>query len=215
VCLRAEGDLDASASAVLDIYRMSDVQQIRDYNPSYDEGCDLVTFDESGDNTKVSWCLSKGLRHVLSPREFITRVRYLRTSDGAVAVLSEGLSSHERAPKLRRSSVRARIVTAVQLVSPLGHGRCHFTSIAQIDPGGTLPAWFANTFARRDAPRALVRLEAAAQEATRRAAASTRQKGWGGPSGTFSGKRAAGEEDAEEEAAIHVHEQVREVSESR
>jgi len=166
VCLRAEGDLDASAEAILDIFRGTDVKVIRDYNPSYDEGRDIVTFAETGDDTKVSWAVSKGIRPLVRPREFITRVRYVRTPEGAVAVISDGLQSHERAPSLRSSSVRASIITAVQLVAPRGEAKCHFTSVAQVDPGGALPAWFTNTLARRDAPRALLRLEAAAQKAT-------------------------------------------------
>ena len=38
----------------------------------------------------------------------------------SVAVISDGLQSHERAPSLRSSSVRASIITAVQLVAPRG-----------------------------------------------------------------------------------------------
>ena len=161
------------------MYQRDDVDLIRDYNPSYDDGYDIVTFAETGDDTKVSWCASKGM-FPISPREFITRVRYLRTEDGAVAVLSEGLKSHERAPQLRPGSVRACIKTAVQLVAPRGDGKCYFTSIAQVDPGGTLPAWFTNTFARRDAPRALLRLEAAAQRTMTRKPSRGTERSWAG-----------------------------------
>ena len=141
VCLRAEGELDASAEAVLDVFRSDDIRLIQDYNPTYDEGCDLVSFDESGDDTKLSWAVSKGV-YPVRPREFITRTRYLRTRTGEVAVLSEGLASHERAPQLRASSVRARIVTAVQLVTPVADGRCYFTSIAQVHQTPRAPPRF-------------------------------------------------------------------------
>ena len=72
----------------------------------------------------------------------------------------------------------------MQLVAPLGEHHCYFTSIAQVEPGGSLPPWFTNSFARRYAPRALLRLEAAAQRAApRRHALSAkpsplRLRGW-------------------------------------
>ncbi|KAL3896652.1 MAG: hypothetical protein SGPRY_013225, partial [Prymnesium sp.] len=103
IFVRAEGDLHAPVDAVLDVYRDSDVQVIRDYNPSYEDGYDLVSFDETNQRYKVSWAVSKSIFPV-SAREFITEVRYVSMPNGGVAVLSEGLRSHKRAPKPRAHS---------------------------------------------------------------------------------------------------------------
>jgi len=162
LCIRAEGDLNAPMNVVLEIFRKTDIKLIRDYNPSYDDGRDIVPFSELGNGHKISWAVSKAIFPVC-PREFITDVRYLRMPDGAIAVLSEGLESHDRAPTLRPSSVRGRVITAIQLVAPLGERRCRFISVAQVDLGGAVPAWLTNSIARRDAPFALRRLEAAAK----------------------------------------------------
>jgi len=157
VCIRAEGTLHAPAPVVLDLFRSSDVQLIRSFNPMYDTGHDLEPL--GGGNSKVSWCASKAV-FPLKARDFVTRVRYVASPGDGVAVISEGVRSHPRAP---RGYVRGRVVTGLQVITPLSAERCRFTTVSRVDPGGAMPAWLSNLIAKRDAPAYLLRLEKAAQ----------------------------------------------------
>ena len=158
VCIRAEGTLDAPAPVVLELFRSTDESLIRSFNPMFDSGHDLEPLARKG-NSKVSWACSKAV-FPLKARDFVTRVRYVASPGDGIAIISEGLSSHPDAP---RGYVRARVVTGLQVITPLGDKRCRFTTVSRVDPGGAMPAWLSNTIAKRDAPNYLLRLEKAAQ----------------------------------------------------
>ena len=157
VCIRAEGTLQAPANVVLELFRSTDEPLIRSFNPMYDRGHALEPLE--GGNTKVSWACSKAV-FPLKARDFVTKVRYVARPDDGILVISEGLGSHPKAP---RGFVRARVVTGLQEITPLGATRCRFTTVSRVDPGGAMPAWLSNVIAKRDAPAYLLRLEKAAQ----------------------------------------------------
>jgi len=165
VMMKAEAILNVSAQWALHCYATNDDRLIKSYNPQYAEGCDLE--GGSAMRGKISWALSHNVGPVAA-RDFITRVRYVHLEDGSVACLSEGLHSHPKAPQPARRVIRGRIITAVQLVTPLPDDKCRFVSVCHCDPGGHIPSYLTNLLAKRDAPRYLLRLQQAAAAESRR-----------------------------------------------
>ena len=113
MCIKAEGVLHAPARVILELFRSTDESLIRSFNPMFDKGHDLEPLTKVS-NTKVSWACSKAV-FPLKARDFVTRVKYVASPGDGIAIISEGLGSHPRAP---RGYVRARIMTGVQCAAP-------------------------------------------------------------------------------------------------
>ncbi|GAB5362225.1 hypothetical protein AAMO2058_000780000 [Amorphochlora amoebiformis] len=156
--IRGKGILKVPADSVLKLFRCSEPSKIREFNPMYADGCDVMKVDG---HTKISWSKTHGVPFI-SPRDFVTFVQLLRTRKGEILILNQS-TDHPSHPPGKGGCVRGKMLLGVNAVKPKGVQECEFTFVQQVDTGGALPAWLMNRLMVSDSVSFVKRIEKAAK----------------------------------------------------
>lgn len=142
-CVRATGVLHASVEDVAELFEGN--TRVAEYNKYYKEGRDLEHLSNA---TKVVWAASPPL-FCFKARDYCTIVHYRKERDGTVIVLNRAAEHHLAPPSDRY--VRAEVLMGASIIQPVkgDPGKCVFTTIAQINPGGLVPPFLVNKLCAR------------------------------------------------------------------
>jgi len=157
--IRGRGVLKADADSVLRLFQSSSVSKIKEFNPMYANGKDLVKING---HTKISWSKTHSAPFV-APRDFVTFVQMLRTRQGDIIILNKS-TDHPDCPRGLNGCVRGTMYLGANCVRPgKNKGECEFTFVQHVDVGGSVPAWVMNKVMLSDSVSFVKRVEKAAQ----------------------------------------------------
>jgi len=173
VCVKSFGEINAPSDVVFQMF--VDKLKVKEYNEHIIAMKDCVEFPKSTNImtgitswTKFTWSSTPSYGP-FKPRDFFSVVHFRKLPNGSYLILNRP-AYHSSVNKIISSSkekyLRATILLAGNIITPIGKNRSKLTMIAHVNPGGGCDtkagAFFANKLCAAAPPAFIRKLEAAA-----------------------------------------------------
>mmetsp|Transcript_1798 Transcript_1798/g.2505 ORF Transcript_1798/g.2505 Transcript_1798/m.2505 type:complete len:270 (+) Transcript_1798:215-1024(+) len=184
VCIKSFGEIDAPPDIVFQMF--VDKRKVKEYNEHIVSMKDCKEFPKSTNImtgvttwTKFTWSSTPSYGP-FKPRDFFSVVHFRKLPNGSYLILNRP-AYHSSDNKIISTSkdkyLRATILLAGNIITPIGKNRSKLTMIAHVNPGGggdtKTGAFFANKLCAAAPPTFIRKLEAAAMKSLSTSSSTT------------------------------------------